>query len=425
MELLTQPFEFSSNEGYKNDKFHEIQKTTGHKNLGNKSFLRDSKEAQDKGSFKKVFNKAASEKNIQKISQKLLKAQSKLEQPQSLKRSTNVKFSEKNIFNTQGLSQVLSKVSQNSLSSNKIEEIKKRTVSLSEKSSQTSQNKKGEKKEDSSTEKAVNFISNHQLNSLAPLYPEMLGGKLRGFQDDKSSFHLVNIKGRNIQVSIEDLRNKKDALKMKGDFAHSLLKTLESFEGTRKLNAFETKTSQNFFSDQLLGFSKDPSGGLGSFSNGNMQKSFLEFSSSFLREWESKVHSQIADKAHLILKDNNQGEIRLSLHPEYLGNVRVHLDLKDGQVLARFVVENPQVKQLLESSSSSLQNSLEQTGMNISLSFSHSKQNNEQSHSQQDQRERFISRNIISSLNVDEGSSVENIDIFLSKEVEDSINMIV
>ncbi|AFS78606.1 flagellar hook-length control protein FliK [Gottschalkia acidurici 9a] len=80
------------------------------------------------------------------------------------------------------------------------------------------------------------------------------------------------------------------------------------------------------------------------------------------------------DKADLIKQvtskvkadyDNEINEIKIKLSPEHLGNLTIKVTLERGIVTARALVENLNVKQMLESNVSELKDSLKEQGINF------------------------------------------------------------
>ena len=73
---------------------------------------------------------------------------------------------------------------------------------------------------------------------------------------------------------------------------------------------------------------------------------------------------KIAEQARFILKDNDRGEIRLTLYPESLGKVKIALNLNGHHLDGRIFVENQSVKDVFQQNLSSLTQSLKDSGWN-------------------------------------------------------------
>ncbi len=73
---------------------------------------------------------------------------------------------------------------------------------------------------------------------------------------------------------------------------------------------------------------------------------------------------KIAEQARFILKDNDRGEIRLTLYPESLGKVKIALNLNGHHLDGRIFVENQNVKDVFQQNLNSLTQSLRDSGWN-------------------------------------------------------------
>ncbi len=70
----------------------------------------------------------------------------------------------------------------------------------------------------------------------------------------------------------------------------------------------------------------------------------------------------LAKNIRFVLKDNNQGEIKLILKPEALGKVRIHLNLEENNIVGKIIVENNSVKQVFQNNLAELTRALEESG---------------------------------------------------------------
>ena len=70
----------------------------------------------------------------------------------------------------------------------------------------------------------------------------------------------------------------------------------------------------------------------------------------------------IARNIRFTLRDNNNGEIRLVLKPESLGNVRIRLQLTENNITGRIFVENNSVRQIFQDNIRELTRLLEDQG---------------------------------------------------------------
>ena len=81
------------------------------------------------------------------------------------------------------------------------------------------------------------------------------------------------------------------------------------------------------------------------------------------RELKDSGNDQIVKKASFILKDNNQGEIKLILKPEALGRVKIQLNMNENNLVGKIIVENSRVGQIFENNLSDLSKSFEEAGI--------------------------------------------------------------
>lgn len=84
-----------------------------------------------------------------------------------------------------------------------------------------------------------------------------------------------------------------------------------------------------------------------------------------------KGYGQLVDQARIVLKDQNAGEIRMTLYPESLGKVKVSLDLSDNSLAGQIFVENQTVKDVFQKNMNGLMEAFREGGWdNMSLEVS-------------------------------------------------------
>jgi flagellar hook-length control protein FliK len=91
------------------------------------------------------------------------------------------------------------------------------------------------------------------------------------------------------------------------------------------------------------------------------------------RSVQERLVPEIVQRTGIILRDGGEGEIRLVLRPEHLGSVRIRLHLGESSLEGRIVVDNYNVKELLEANLEQLKTALRQEGYasaNIDVSVS-------------------------------------------------------
>ncbi|MDR1625249.1 MAG: flagellar hook-length control protein FliK [Spirochaetia bacterium] len=101
-------------------------------------------------------------------------------------------------------------------------------------------------------------------------------------------------------------------------------------------------------------------------------RSAKESASGLLRRMREEGNAHIVKSARFILKDKNEGEIRLVLKPPSLGEVRIRLSLQDNLIGGRIFVENDSVREVFERNMPELasafrENGLEMGGMSVSV----------------------------------------------------------
>jgi flagellar hook-length control protein FliK len=73
-------------------------------------------------------------------------------------------------------------------------------------------------------------------------------------------------------------------------------------------------------------------------------------------------NSEILKRARITLKDANQGEIRLILKPERLGEVQIRLNLSDRHIAGRIIVENSSVREVFQENMEALNRAFRESG---------------------------------------------------------------
>ena len=75
------------------------------------------------------------------------------------------------------------------------------------------------------------------------------------------------------------------------------------------------------------------------------------------------MNSDIVRSARLVVRGNESGEIRLNLKPENLGSVRISLQMQEGHIAGRIIVENASVREVFEQNLASLIRAFQESGM--------------------------------------------------------------
>jgi hypothetical protein len=124
----------------------------------------------------------------------------------------------------------------------------------------------------------------------------------------------------------------------------------------RRASAAPERAETSSFERALLARESGASGA-GARSPGSVSGSALPGSA-----LQERLLPEIVHQAGIILRDGGEGEIRLVLKPEHLGSVRIRLHLGESSLEGRIVVDNSNVKELLEAHLWELKSALRQEG---------------------------------------------------------------
>ncbi len=171
--------------------------------------------------------------------------------------------------------------------------------------------------------------------------------------DKKEEKNVINIDVKNFKKNNSD----------HNDFVFSKF-SLNTIDGQNFAGRYKVKEISD---DSLKGFVEE-------FANYNIKSSkevdSFDFVSSLKPEWNLKINKNIVDKAKVVLKSNNTGEIKLVLKPKELGSIRINLNLdSNNNLLGKIVVDNQNVKMLFDQNMHSLNKMLGESGFNASLNL--------------------------------------------------------
>lgn len=171
--------------------------------------------------------------------------------------------------------------------------------------------------------------------------------------DKKEEKNVINIDVKNFKKNNSD----------HNDFVFSKF-SLNTIDGQNFAGRYKIKEISD---DSLKGFFEE-------FANYNIKSSkevdSFDFASSLKPEWNLKINKNIVDKAKVVLKSNNTGEIKLVLKPKELGSIRINLNLdSNNNLLGKIVVDNQNVKMLFDQNMHSLNKMLGESGFNASLNL--------------------------------------------------------
>jgi len=78
---------------------------------------------------------------------------------------------------------------------------------------------------------------------------------------------------------------------------------------------------------------------------------------------QEQLNGEIVRSARLVVRGDGRGDIRLNLKPEHLGTVRISLQMHDGHIAGRIIVDNQTVREVFEQNLASLQKAFEESGL--------------------------------------------------------------
>jgi flagellar hook-length control protein FliK len=105
-------------------------------------------------------------------------------------------------------------------------------------------------------------------------------------------------------------------------------------------------------------------------------KSAAQLESFLSRELHNNLNGDIVRQAQVMLRDGGEGLIRLQLHPESLGNVRIKLTMSGNRVDGTITVESPEALNAFEQELASLEMAFRDSGfegasLNMQMSADH------------------------------------------------------
>ena len=86
------------------------------------------------------------------------------------------------------------------------------------------------------------------------------------------------------------------------------------------------------------------------------------FENMLARELHQNLNSDIVRHASVILREGNEGTIRLALKPESLGNVKIHLEMAENKIAGQIIVESEEALRAFRREISSLEQAFRESG---------------------------------------------------------------
>jgi flagellar hook-length control protein FliK len=91
-------------------------------------------------------------------------------------------------------------------------------------------------------------------------------------------------------------------------------------------------------------------------------KASQSFENFLARELHQNLNNDIVRHASVMLKENNEGTIRLALKPESLGNVKIRLEMAENKITGQIIVESEEALRAFEREIASLEKAFRDSG---------------------------------------------------------------
>ncbi len=142
-----------------------------------------------------------------------------------------------------------------------------------------------------------------------------------------------------------------------------------SGDPSRNVGALKTADSGRSQSDTgtdlFRSFDPSPAGARATGQDGARQPapSFEGLRNALVQQLRENGNTEIVRQAQFVLRNNDSGQIRLTLKPEHLGSVRISLNVHDGHIGGRIIVENTTVKEVFDQNLGELSRAFQQQGL--------------------------------------------------------------
>ena len=114
----------------------------------------------------------------------------------------------------------------------------------------------------------------------------------------------------------------------------------------------EAEITVNLRGGETGGGASGERGALGGFGGAKPAASFESF---LARELQQNLNGDIVRQAQVLLREGGEGTIRLSLKPESLGKVKIHLEMAENKITGKIVVESGEALRAFEHEIDSLE----------------------------------------------------------------------
>jgi flagellar hook-length control protein FliK len=96
---------------------------------------------------------------------------------------------------------------------------------------------------------------------------------------------------------------------------------------------------------------------------GNRLPTLAQATETLARRLNGELGRNIVRQARIMLQDADRAELRLIIRPPELGRVRIRLQLENGHIAGRILVDNGNVREVVEQNLSALQRAFEEAGL--------------------------------------------------------------
>ena len=132
---------------------------------------------------------------------------------------------------------------------------------------------------------------------------------------------------------------------------------------------------------------------------------------------------------NIILKDNDQGQINLVLHPDDLGNVKIHLSLDGKTISANIIVSSKEALQVFKDNAETLReafikNGFDAAGFEVSYNNSNSSFGQNSGFENQNDGTELLAKRVYSNVDGDSVSAAENFADAAEKYSNYSVNIV-
>jgi len=144
--------------------------------------------------------------------------------------------------------------------------------------------------------------------------------------------------------------------------------------------------------------------------------SFEGLRNALVQQLRENGNGEIVRQAQIVLRNNDSGQIRLTLKPEHLGSVRISLNLHDGHIGGRIIVENTTVKEVFDQNLGELSRAFQQQGLQTgSLEVSVANSGGEHGRQEDSRSGRWVVRHLEQAVPV----------VYETQEEHDLVNLVV